>query len=90
MNINTPCTGRDGKESGDIHIPVIYVGGGWRAGCGNHPSSAERVQELEESVWSAVRQEKEPADLGEGVQDSGKTGTRVWGRYMGIEEGTGK
>ena len=31
------------------------VGGGWRTGCGSHPPSAERVEELEESVWSVVR-----------------------------------
>ena len=39
------------KESEDIHIPGIAVGGGWRTGCGSHPPSAE----LEESVWSVVR-----------------------------------
>ena len=42
-------------KSEDIHIPGIDVGGGWRTGCGSHPSSAERVEELEESVWSVVR-----------------------------------
>ena len=36
-----------------------------------------------------MRQENEP-DQGEGVEDSGKTGTGVRGRDMGIEEGTGK
>ena len=36
--------------------PGIDVGGGWRTGCGSHPPSAERVEELEESVWSDVRQ----------------------------------
>ena len=50
-----PVTGRDIKESEDIHIPGIDVGGGWRTGCGSHPPSAERVEELEESVWSVVR-----------------------------------
>ena len=42
------------KESEDIHIPGIDVGGGWRTGCGSHPPSAEWVEELEESVWSVV------------------------------------
>ena len=27
-----PLTGRDSKESEDIHIPGIDVGGGWRTG----------------------------------------------------------
>ena len=70
----------------DIHIPGIDFGGGWRTECGSHPPSAERVEELEESVWSVVRQE----DQGEGVQNSGKTSTDVRGRGMGVEEGTGK
>ena len=42
--------GRDSKESEDIHIPGIDVGGGWRTGCGSDPPSAERMEELEESV----------------------------------------
>ena len=56
MNINMqricrdPITGRDIKESEDIHTPMIDVGGGLRTGCGSHPLSAERVEELEESV----------------------------------------
>ena len=58
--------------------------------CGSHPQSAERVEELEESVWSVVRQENEGEDQGEGIQNSGKTGTDVRGRDMGVEEGTGK
>ena len=33
-----------------------------RTGCGSHPLSAERVEELEESVWSVVRQENERED----------------------------
>ena len=37
----------------------IDVGGGWRIGCGSHTQSAERVEKLEESVWSVVRQENE-------------------------------
>ena len=48
------------------------------------------MEEMEESVCSAVRQGNEREDQGEGVQDSGKTGTDVRGRDMGIEEGTGK
>ena len=53
---------------------------------------SERVEELEESVWSVVRQENEceSEDQGEGVQDCDKTGTGVRGRYMGVDEGTGK
>ena len=58
-------------------------------GCGSHPQIAERVEELEESVWSVVRQENEREDQGEGVQNSGKTSTDVRGRDMGVEEGTG-
>ena len=45
---------------------------------------------MEESEWSVVRQENEREDLGEGVQDSGKTSTDVRGRNVGVEEGTGK
>ena len=48
------------------------------------------MEELEESVWSVVRQENEHEDQGEGVQNSGKTSTDVLGRDMGVEEGTGK
>ena len=33
------------------------------------------MEELEESVWSVVRQKNERKDQGEGVLDSGKTGT---------------
>ena len=51
----------------------------------SHPQSSELVEEPEESVWSAVRQGNEHEDQGEGVQDSGKTGTVVRGRD--IEEG---
>ena len=58
-----------------IGLPGIDVGGGWRTGCGSHPPSAERVEELEESVWSVVRQENEREDQGEGIQNSGKTST---------------
>ena len=83
-------TGRGSKECEDIHIPGIYVGGGWRTGCGSHPQSTERVEELEESVWSVVRQENEREDQREGVHNSSKTSTDVRGRYMGVEEGTGK
>ena len=54
---------------------------------GSHPQSAERVEKLEESVCSIVRQKNEHEDQGEGVQDGGKTGTGVRGRDMGIEDG---
>ena len=37
------------------------------------------MEELEESVWSVVRQEDEREDLGEGVRDSRKNGTDVYG-----------
>ena len=80
-------------EACSIHIAVLIgidVGGGWRTGCGSHPPSAERVEELEESVWSVVRQENEREDQGEVVQNSGRTSTDVRGRDMGVEEGTGK
>ena len=50
--------------------------------------SAERVEELEESIWSVVRQENEREDQGEDVQSSGMTITDAQGRDMGIEEGT--
>ena len=33
---------------------------------------------------------KNTEDQGEGVQNNGKTSTDVWGRDMGVEEGTGK
>ena len=42
------------------------------------------MEELEESVWSVVRQENEREDQGEDVQNSGKTD--VWGRDMGVCE----
>ena len=83
-------TGRDGKESEDIFIPGIDSGEGWITGCGSHPQSAERVEEMEDSVLSVVRQENEREDQGECVQNSGKTSTDVRGRDMGVEEGTGK
>ena len=56
-----------------IHTPGIDVGGGWSIVCGSDPPSAGRVEELEESVRSVVRQENELEDQGEGVQNSGKT-----------------
>ena len=37
-----------------------------------------------------MQQKNEREDQVEGVQNSGKTGTGVRGRDMGIEEGTGK
>ena len=49
-----------------------------------------RVEELEESFWSVVRQENEHEEQGEGVQNSCKTSTDVRGRDMGVEESTGK
>ena len=55
------------KRVKNIHIPGIDVGGGWRTGCGSHPPSAERVEELEESVWGVVRQQYEREDQVEGV-----------------------
>ena len=51
--------------------------------------SAERVEELEESIWSVMRQENEHEGQGEGVQNSGKTSTDVRDKDMGVEEGTG-
>ena len=48
------------------------------------------MEELEESVWSVVRQENEREDQGEGVQNNGKTSTDVRGRDMSVEEYTGK
>ena len=48
------------------------------------------MEEPEESDWSVVRQENEREDQGEGVQNSGKTSTDVWGRDMSVEKGTGK
>ena len=51
---------------------------------------AERVEELEESVWSVVRQENEREDQWEGVQNSGKTSIDVRGRDMGVKEGSVK
>ena len=48
------------------------------------------MEELEESVWSVVRQENEREDQGDGVQNSGKTSTDVRSRAMCVEEVTGK
>ena len=79
---------RDSRESDDIQISRIDVGGGWRTGCGSHPRSAERVKVLEYIVGSVVRQKTEREDQGEDVQDRGKTGTGIRFRY--IEGGTGK
>ena len=44
------------------------------------------MEELEESVWSVVRQENEREEQGEGVHNSGKTSIDVRGRDMGVEE----
>ena len=65
-----------------IDIPGIDVGGGWRTGCGSHTQGAERVEKLEESVWSVVRQENELDDQREGINDVGKAGTGIRGREM--------
>ena len=59
-------TGRDIKESEDIHLPEIDVGGGWKTECGSHPHSSELMEELEESVCSVVRQENEREDNAKG------------------------
>ena len=49
------------------------------------------MEELEESVWSVVRQENEREDQGVmGVRNNGNASTDVRGRDMGVEEGTGK
>ena len=48
------------------------------------------MEELEESVWSVVRQENERDDQGEDVQNSDNTSPDVRGRDMGVVEGTGK
>ena len=68
----------------------MEVGGGWKTVCGSHPQSAERVEEMEESLWSVVRQENEREEQGGGVQNSGKTSTDVRDKDMGVDEGTGK
>ena len=84
MNIKTQIYPFEGetlnKESEDIHIPGIEVGGGWRTGCGSHPQSAEQMEELEESVCSVVRQANEREGQGGGVQDGGKPNNDVRGR----------
>ena len=76
------------SQYADIHLQGDTVER--RTGSGSHPQSAERVEELEESVWSVGRKENEREDQGEGVQNSGKTSTDVRGRDMGVEESTGK
>ena len=80
-----PFTGRDLKKVKTFTTLVDR----WRTGCGRQPQSAERMEELVDSVWSVVRQGNECEDQWEGVQDSGETGTDVRGRDMGIEDGTG-
>ena len=51
---NTEYLGCYEHQDAEIHLHgetvKIDVGGGWRTGCGSHPQSAERVEELEESV----------------------------------------
>ena len=49
------------------------------------PIEADRMQELEESVWSVVQQENECGDLGEGVQNSCTIVTDARRRYIDIE-----
>ena len=62
----------------------------------SHPQSAEMVEELEESIWSVVRQKNErtytciPRERCTGYRPIGKTSTGVRGRDICIEEGTGK
>ena len=53
-------------------------------------SHTERVEELEDSVWSVVQQknEREYEDEDVGLHGSGKTGIGVRGRDMGIGEDT--
>ena len=69
-----PVTGRESKESEDIHMSTLAEDGELDA----EVTSAERVEELEESVWRVVRQENEREDQGGGVQNSGKTSTDAW------------
>ena len=88
MTIKTQRSIYREKESEDIHLPGIDVGGGWKTGCGSHPQSSELMEELEESVCTVVQQGNEREDQGEGVHVSGKTVTDVRGRDMGIEECT--
>ena len=52
--------------------------------------SLKYVEKIVDFVWSVVRQKNEREYQGEGVQDSGKTGTGVRGIDVGIEEGTEK
>ena len=44
------------------------------------------MEELEDSVWSVLRQENEREDQGESVQNSGKTSTDVRGRDMALKK----
>ena len=48
-----------------VKISGIDVGRGWINGCRSYPQSAERLEELEENVWSVVRQKNELENLGE-------------------------
>ena len=79
MNIKRRAlfTGRNSKEGEDIHIRGIDIGRGWRTRCGSHPQRADRVDELEKSVWSVVQQKNQREDKRKGVQDSGRTGYNV-------------
>ena len=60
-------------EDGELDAEVTHiVQSGWK--------DWKRVSGL----WSVVRQENEREDQGEGVQNSGKNGSGVRGRDMGI------
>ena len=59
-----------------LRISWIWTfSGWWRTGCGSCQQSTKRVEELEESVWSVVRQKSE--GHGEAVQDSGVLGKDI-------------
>ena len=47
-----PFAVRDSKESEHNHISATDVVGGRITGCRTHPQSAERLEELENNVWS--------------------------------------
>ena len=61
----------DSKESEDIHIPGIDV---------DEDGELDAEVNLEESVWSVMRQGNEREYQGEGVHNSGKTSIDVRGR----------
>ena len=51
MTVKTQRSINREKESEDIHLTGIDVGGGWKTGCGSHPHSSELMEELERSVY---------------------------------------